>query len=91
MTATNTSKRDFSVWHDTEEQWDPDHIDPPALRCKTTSFIRAAERLADDSDSSYGTFIVRDDEANCYRRIELMRGWEVKTDTPITLDELSAP
>lgn len=91
MTTATTPKRDFSVWHDNEEQWDSDNLDPPARRCKARSFVEAAEQLADDSDSSYGTFIVRDDQTNSYRRIALTRGWEVKTDAPITLEELCAP
>jgi len=81
----------YSVWHDNEEQWDPDAIDPPALQCQARSAQEAAERLADDSDDSYGTFIVRDEETGTYRHIELVRGWSVKSDQLITLAWLCEP
>jgi hypothetical protein len=81
----------YSVWYDNEEQWDQDAIDPPALQCQTRSALEAAERLADSSDSSYGTFIVRDEETGVYRHIKLVRGWTVKSDQLTTLAWLCEP
>ncbi len=81
----------LSVWYDSQEQWDPEDIDPPALRCTASSYLAAAERLADDSDASYGTFIVRDETTGVYRSVELVRSWTVKRDAPTTLTELSTP
>ncbi len=85
------ANRQYSVWHDNQEQWDPDHIDEPALQCQARNFIEAAEKLADDYDSSYAELIVRDDESNTYHHIVLVRGWEVKRDNLTSLAELSAP
>ena len=81
--------RSFSVWHDNQEQWDPDAIDEPALRCQATSAIGAAEQLAGDSDSNSGDFIVRDDAENTYRQISLVRYWKVRIDRNTSLAELS--
>lgn len=83
----------YSVWHDSQEQWDANDIDPPALQCEAISFAAAAEQLADEWDDDYkhGYFIVRDDETKRYRQIELKRCWYVKSDNPITLDEMCSP
>lgn len=86
-----SDKRKFSVWRDNQEQWDPDDIDEPAKRCEARNAIEAAEKLADDCDASYGTFIVRDDVADTYRVIELRRSWAVKSDRSSSLADLSAP
>jgi hypothetical protein len=83
-------RRSFSVWHDNQEQWDPDHIDEPALRCHAGSEVEAAERLADDGDSNHVSVIVRDDNADTYRQIELTRNWSVKHSFSTSLAELSA-
>lgn len=83
--------RSFSVWHDLEEQWDPDHIDEPRLRCQALSSVEAAEELADLELLDRRRFIVRDNEAGTYRRVELVRSWSVKTDMTVTLEELCAP
>lgn len=85
------SPRSFSVWHDNQEQWDPDDIEEPALRCQARSSAEAAERLADDSEITAGKFIVRNDTDNTYRLIELRRAWEVVRDMPTSLSELSEP
>jgi hypothetical protein len=74
-----------------QEQWDPDHIDEPAMHCQARTALEAAERCADDSDSNYANFIVRNNETGEYRNIELQRSWSVKTDRPTSLKELCAP
>ena len=91
MHNANKIESPFSVWHDMQEQWDPENIDEPAMSCKATSFLVAAERCADDSDASYANLIVRNDRTGEYRNIELQRSWTVKTDRPTTLKELSDP
>jgi hypothetical protein len=83
--------RTYSVWYDKQEQWDPEDIDEPALRCQARYPVEAAERLAEDDDSDCMDFIVRDDESNSYRIITLVRGWSVKCDSATSLAELSAP
>jgi hypothetical protein len=84
------SPRSFSVWHDNQEQWDPDDIEEP-FRCQARSSVEAAEQLAENSESDSGSFIVRDDTDNTYRLIELKRVWEVKHDWPTSLAELCEP
>ena len=81
----------YSVWHDVQEQWNPDDIDAPALVCQARTALEAAERCADGSDSNYANFIVRNDETGEYRGIELLRNWTVKTDRSTSLKELCAP
>lgn len=81
----------YSVWHDNQEQWDPDDIDKPALRCQTQTAVAAAERLAEQDDNHYGKFIVRDDDLVQYRFVELRREWSVVRDAPTTLDDLCSP
>ena len=91
QTNMTAEHRSFSVWHDNQEQWDPDAIDEPALRCHAKSELAAAERLADDSDFNHVVVIVRDDKADTYRQIELTRSWSVKHNFSISLAELSTP
>jgi hypothetical protein len=92
MIMYDQAARSFSVWHDLQEQWDPDHIDEPQLRCQALSSVEAAEKLADlELLDRHGRFIVRDEEAGTYRCVELVRGWSVKTDMTVTLEELCAP
>jgi hypothetical protein len=79
----------FSVWHDNEEQWIREDADSPSLVCVAHSYIEAAEKMADDIDE--GAFIVRDDATGMFRRIRLERGWSLKSDAPVTLEELCAP
>ena len=83
----------FSVWHDNEEQWDPNDIDPPALKCVARTAAEAAEKLADDSDDlSYGDFIVRNDELETYHHVTLARGgWTILSNRLTSLEELCAP
>lgn len=81
----------YSVWWDNQEQWDPDDIDEPKLRCQATHHANAAEQLADQEDVSKGTFIVRRDHDNVFRVVELAHQWIVKSDTRTTIEELSAP
>lgn len=85
------TKRSYSVWHDHQEQWDADNIDPAALTCQAISFAAAAKQLADDCNDYDNVFIVRDNDAGEYCRIELVRAWTVKSDVPLTIDELCAP
>ena len=81
----------FSVWIDNNEQWDADHIDPPAWCGDATSPQNAAERAAADVDDRHVALIVRDDEAQTYRRFELVRDWTVVVDCGTTLESLCAP
>lgn len=86
--------RSFSVWFDHNEQWDPEDIDPPTRRVQAVSAEEAAKKLASDDDPGDGiarTLIVRDDAANTFRQIEVVREWRVNRDMPITLEELSSP
>ena len=83
--------RQYSVWHDCQEQWDPDHIDEPALRCEARDALTAAERLADGTDDNCVSVIVRDDADNTFRSIELVRSWSVTRHTTTTLADLCAP
>ena len=83
--------RQFSVWHDVQEQWDADDIDEPALRCQARNAVEAAEKLADDGDANYGEYVVRDDATGAFRTIELQRSWRVKRDRSTTLADLCAP
>jgi hypothetical protein len=91
MHNANKIEYPFSVWHDMQEQWDPENIDEPAMQCYAVSFLAAAERCADDSDASYANLIVRNDTTDEYRNIELQRSWNIKTDRPTSLKELCAP
>jgi len=83
----------FSVWHENGEQWDPNNIDPPALKCVARTAVEAAGRLADSSDDlSFGEFIVRNDELKTYHHVTLARGgWTVLSDRRTSLEELCAP
>lgn len=83
-----TPPTEYSVWHDTQEPWNPDHIPPPDLQCTARNEVAAAEKLADAGDFSYGAFIVRNEETWTYRQIELVRGWAVKQSRSTTLAEL---
>jgi hypothetical protein len=76
--STPSTLKNYSVWYYRQEQWDPDAIDEPDLRCQAGSSIEAAERLADNDDTRTGEFIVRDDIADTYRQIELVRSWQIK-------------
>lgn len=92
MTAIDCSAlRCFSIWHDSHEQWDPNDIDVPDLQCKAKTFADAAEALAEDADSSYGEYIVRDDESGEMREITLARAWNIMRDAPTTIAKLSEP
>jgi hypothetical protein len=82
-------KRNYSVWHDHQKQWNTTVIDNPTLRCQALSRAEAAGKLAERGVSNCGAFIVRDDEAGTYRQIELVDG-SVKLDTEISLEELCA-
>ena len=81
----------FSVWWDLHEQWDPDDIDEPKLRCQAKNHVDAAEQLAEQDDVSRGEFIVRRDRDGAFRVVELTYQWIVKSDTRTTIEELSAP
>ncbi len=84
-------KGKYSVWYETMEQWDPDDIDEPVRVCEASGFIHAAEMVADDTDHDHVVLIVRDDLSGVYRHIELVRGWELKSNQLTSLDELSEP
>jgi len=81
----------YSMWHDMQEQWDPEDIDEPVMQCQARNAIEAAERCADDTDDNNVNLIVRNDRTGEYRNIELQRSWNVKTDRPTSLKELSEP
>lgn len=81
----------YSVWHDLQEQWDPEDIDEPALVCEAESALLAAERLADDTDDTHVTVIVLDHALGAYRIIELRREWALKSNRSTTLEKLCAP
>ena len=80
----------YSVWYDNEDQWDPNDIKEPVLKCKAKTIIAAAERVANDTDDNYAALIVRDEESGEYYQIALRRSWEV-TRGPyrVTMAELS--
>lgn len=88
--ARSIELRSFSVWRDVQEQWDADQIDPPELTFEGMSAVDAAIELATRIDSADATFIVRDDEAGTFRRIELCRRWDA-LDHGTTLEELCSP
>jgi hypothetical protein len=81
----------YSVWHDKQEQRDPIDIDKPDLECRVESPFEAAQLLADDGDSDYGHFIVRDNVANTYWRIKLVRGWELRSINETSIEKLRSP
>lgn len=84
----------YSIWTDHDEQWDRDDIDKPTFTCLADSAADAIDEffaVVDDGDRDYGKYIVRNDDKDTYRIIELVRDWKIMSDRPTSLEELSAP